>query len=61
MYELLTRGSVDVRDPTHPVPVPGQPDEEGHDWYARVAPLRSAYKEMDGNEPNFTNFAQVPL
>jgi len=61
MYALLTQGIVDVRDPAHPAPVPGQLDEDGHDWYARVAPLRSAYKEKDGAEPNFTNFAQVPL
>jgi 2',5'-phosphodiesterase len=53
MYRLLTEGSVEAGNPDLP------PVEEGDFWRAEVEPMRSAYREAQGSEPDFTNFAQV--
>ena len=33
--------------------------EEGDEWACRVQPMRSAYAEQLGREPDFTNWAQI--
>jgi 2',5'-phosphodiesterase len=53
MYRLLTEGSVEAGNPDLP------PVDEGDSWRAEVEPMRSAYREAQGSEPDFTNFAQV--
>jgi mRNA deadenylase 3'-5' endonuclease subunit Ccr4 len=52
MYTLLTTGSLEETHPDFPHNVPGDTYE------LKTRPLRSAYKEADGAEPNFTNYAK---
>ena len=54
-YRMMTQGGeVPAGDPAAPVAPPHEP------WLARVeVPLRSAYAEAHGAEPEFTNHAQV--
>jgi hypothetical protein len=35
------------------------PKLEGDEWQAKVKPLRSAYKTLQGVEPEFTNWSKV--
>lgn len=53
MYTLLTTGDMPVGDPARPI------NEPGDQWSPKVTPMRSAYKEWHGQEPAFTNWAQV--
>ena len=46
-------GRINKAHPEFPKP------ENGDEWKMEVAPLRSAYKDYYGNEPEFTNYAQV--
>ncbi|RYY86199.1 hypothetical protein EON63_06100 [archaeon] len=52
-YRLLTTGTLETTHPDYPVIV--------DDWTPKVTPLRSAYKEHDGQEPDFTNYAKVSI
>jgi mRNA deadenylase 3'-5' endonuclease subunit Ccr4 len=54
MYSLLTEGDVSQEAPEYPKPVEG--DE---DWKCKVTPLKSAYKEFLGKEPEYTNNARI--
>ena len=51
-YNLLTQGTMEAANPDLP------PVLTGSDWKVDVKPMRSAYKESLGNEPEFTNFAK---
>ena len=53
MYQLLTEGSISSNHPEYPK------NEVDDDWKLTVTPLQSAYKLCNGNEPDFTNYAQV--
>eukprot|EP01041_Mallomonas_annulata_P005175 gene5175-10349_t len=53
MYKLLTQGEVESNNPELPVMDPED------NWSPKVTPLRSAYKEFNSKEPDFTNYAQV--
>jgi hypothetical protein len=53
-YKLLTQGELPADEADLPTP------REWDDWRPTVpVPLRSAYAEVNGAEPDFTNFAQV--
>ena len=52
MYNLLTQGSLEATNPDLPPPLTGS------DWKVDVKPMKSAYKEGLGKEPEFTNFAK---
>jgi 2',5'-phosphodiesterase len=53
MYRILTEGCVESGNIDLPAPL------EGSSWRASVSPLRSAYQAATGQEPDFTNNAQV--
>jgi hypothetical protein len=53
MYQLLTTGSVEADHPEMPAIEPGDK------YKLAVTPLRSAYKECNGKEPDFTNNSRV--
>jgi 2',5'-phosphodiesterase len=54
IYGFMTTGSIHVDDPAHP----GM--KEGETWLPSIVePVRSAYRLMLGQEPDFTNFAHV--
>lgn len=56
MYQLLTTGAIEESNPERPVALEG--DESG--WAPTVSPaLQSAYKDYNGREPDFTNYAKV--
>lgn len=52
-YRLLTTGTMDKGDPEWPTP------KYGVDWTPSAKPMRSAYAESEGKEPNFTNYARI--
>mmetsp|Transcript_28446 Transcript_28446/g.47279 ORF Transcript_28446/g.47279 Transcript_28446/m.47279 type:complete len:393 (-) Transcript_28446:29-1207(-) len=53
-YRLLTTGTMDRGDPDWPTP------KYGVEWKPTAQqPMRSAYKEFAGEEPNFTNYARI--
>ncbi len=53
-YQLITTGSMDSNDPAYPLIV------SGDRWRPEIhSPLRSAYREAFGQEPQFTNYAQT--
>lgn len=53
-YQLITTGSMDRTDPAYP------PIISGDRWRPELEiPLRSAYREALGQEPEFTNYAQT--
>ena len=55
MYELLTKGKVDASIPEYPAPM-----NEADNWKPELAaPLKSAYKELLGKEPEYTNNARI--
>eukprot|EP00240_Pyramimonas_obovata_P003883 CAMPEP_0118938880 /NCGR_PEP_ID=MMETSP1169-20130426/27320_1 /TAXON_ID=36882 /ORGANISM="Pyramimonas obovata, Strain CCMP722" /LENGTH=374 /DNA_ID=CAMNT_0006882977 /DNA_START=262 /DNA_END=1386 /DNA_ORIENTATION=+ len=59
-YQLLTEGRMDPNHPQYTTGCPVKPDYDNSDWAAELkTPLRSAYKEALGSEPDFTNYAQV--
>lgn len=53
MYQLLTTGAVEEIHPEVPK------NEPGDNYKLQVTPLRSAYKVLQGKEPDFTNNAQI--
>lgn len=53
MYSLLTTGSLDEEHPDYPTPPPGD------SWTPTVNAFKSAYNEVNGREPDFTNYAKV--
>ena len=44
---------MDRKDPDWPSP------QYGIEWQPTCTPMRSAYKEFLGQEPNFTNYARI--
>jgi len=53
-YEVITKGKIDAKHPHYPPPL------ENDNWQPEVnPPFRSAYAEVNGEEPNFTNYAKV--
>ncbi len=53
-YQLITTGSMASNNPAYP------PILKGDRWRPELAtPLRSAYREAFGQEPEFTNYAQT--
>lgn len=53
-YQLITTGSMNQNDPAYP------PIISGDAWQVEIdQPLRSAYREAFGQEPEFTNYAQT--
>lgn len=57
-YEMIISGKVDESHPDFPT---ASPDGKlPQDWFPRpLAPMKSAYREVLGEEPNFTNYAKV--
>ncbi|KAG5183608.1 Endonuclease/exonuclease/phosphatase [Tribonema minus] len=56
-YALVTRGALNSSDPAYPVPPPW---EAPIDWQPQLAaPLRSAYREVQGREPELTNWSCI--
>eukprot|EP00596_Hydrurales_sp_CCMP1899_P007359 CAMPEP_0119053312 /NCGR_PEP_ID=MMETSP1177-20130426/74351_1 /TAXON_ID=2985 /ORGANISM="Ochromonas sp, Strain CCMP1899" /LENGTH=201 /DNA_ID=CAMNT_0007033235 /DNA_START=620 /DNA_END=1225 /DNA_ORIENTATION=+ len=53
MYRMLTEGEVEASNPELPV------FPEDDDWRVKVNPMKSAYKEKDGKEPEWTNWSKV--
>eukprot|EP00755_Sulcionema_specki_P036424 Sspe_Gene.106898::Locus_84971_Transcript_1_1_Confidence_1.000_Length_1162::g.106898::m.106898 len=53
-YKLLKDGGLDKSEPQHP---PSPPAET---WSLAVSPVRSAYAEANGTEPEYTNKAWGP-
>jgi len=54
MYSMLTQGKVDESIPEYPTKL----DDEDS-WKPDVVPLKSAYKEFLGKEPEYTNNAHI--
>ena len=55
-YRLITEGTLEKSDPDYPVPR----EWDTTKWGPAVAyPMRSAYREARGQEPDFTNWAQT--
>jgi mRNA deadenylase 3'-5' endonuclease subunit Ccr4 len=52
-YNLLTTGTMDLGHPNWPKP------KHGMEWFPTAKPMRSAYAEVEGTEPDFTNYARV--
>jgi mRNA deadenylase 3'-5' endonuclease subunit Ccr4 len=52
-YQLLTTGMMDKGDPEWPTP------KFGVEWEPTAKPMRSAYADAEGKEPNFTNYARI--
>lgn len=57
-YEMVLRGTIDKSHPDYP---PACPDGTSADkWFPTpLAPMKSAYREVLGQEPDFTNYAKV--
>jgi mRNA deadenylase 3'-5' endonuclease subunit Ccr4 len=56
MYQLMTTGVIDKKNPECPPPL----EDDASGWACSVTPpLGSAYMQANGEEPNFTNLAQV--
>jgi endonuclease/exonuclease/phosphatase family metal-dependent hydrolase len=53
-YDLVVRGAIGAEHAQRPPPAPWAPD-----WDPTVQPMRSAYVEALGREPEFTNFAHT--
>jgi endonuclease/exonuclease/phosphatase family metal-dependent hydrolase len=58
-YDLMVKGQTDTAHPEHAAGFPAKPHYDDTDFELTTAPLRSAYKEALGAEPQFTNNAQV--
>jgi mRNA deadenylase 3'-5' endonuclease subunit Ccr4 len=52
-YQMMTSGQLLAEDPTFPTP------KYGMEWACTMASMRSAYKEFNGKEPDFTNFSRA--
>lgn len=50
-YKMLTTGELNDNNPVYFLP-------KGDNWLPTVLPMKSAYKELNGVEPYFTNYAQ---
>lgn len=57
-YEMIITGEIDPKHEHYPSSTPdGSPPEK---WFpAPLAPMKSAYREVLGEEPDFTNYAKV--
>lgn len=53
IYTLLTTGQLATTDDFFPTP------KNGFDWKVSLEPMRSAYADVLGSEPDFTNYARV--
>ena len=53
MYQLLTTGEIDQKHPEYPINAPGDTFE------LKTKLMRSAYKEANQTEPDFTNNSKV--
>jgi len=53
MYTLLTSAKMDEDDPAFPTP------KHDMEWACTITPMKSAYHEKLGKEPDFTNYARV--
>lgn len=51
-YAMIREGHLDAAHPQHPPPLP-----DGAAWEIRFAPMKSAYLDALGAEPEVTNFA----
>ncbi|CAM9752741.1 unnamed protein product, partial [Phaeothamnion confervicola] len=58
-YRIVTEGRLEQSAAEYPTPPPWETEASGGWEPALEAPLRSAYRECDGREPDFTNNAQV--
>lgn len=57
-YAMILSGEVDPRNGDFPVSTPDGSSPEK--WFPTpLAPMKSAYKEILGEEPDFTNYAKV--
>jgi len=54
MYSLLRTGELDENHPEYPMPLGSDSWTVGN-----FKPMRSAYDELNGNEPAFTNYAMT--
>ena len=54
-YQLITTGNLHEDDPTYPT------SKFGMEWKISASPMKSAYVEANGCEPDFTNHAKVRL
>lgn len=57
-YEMILRGKI---DPSHEDFPPTTPDgTPAKDWFpSPISPMKSAYREVLGAEPDFTNYAKI--
>lgn len=57
-YDMIIKGEVDEKNGDYPSSTPdGTPASK---WFPRpLGPMKSAYKEVLGQEPDFTNYAKV--
>jgi hypothetical protein len=58
-YDLIVKGKLDESHPEYAEGFPAKQHYDDTDFQFKTAPLRSAYKEALGSEPEFTNNAQV--
>jgi len=58
-YDLIVKGKLDESHPEYAEGFPAKQQHDDTDFEFKTAPLRSAYKEALGAEPDFTNNAQV--
>lgn len=52
-YKLLTTGELPKEDASFPTP------KHDYDWSPTIQPMKSAYADFEGSEPDFTNYARV--
>jgi endonuclease/exonuclease/phosphatase family metal-dependent hydrolase len=52
-YQLAISATLPKEDPSYPTP------KFGVEWKPTTVPMRSAYAEYQGKEPDFTNYAKV--
>ena len=52
-YRMITTGQLNIDDPTYPTP------KHGMEWKKSAMRMKSAYAEVNGCEPDFTNYAKV--
>jgi mRNA deadenylase 3'-5' endonuclease subunit Ccr4 len=52
-YKLLTTGALPKEDASFPTP------KHDFNWMPTIQPMKSAYAEFEGSEPDFTNYARV--
>ena len=62
-YELALAGQLDT---DHPLmqqmwTIPGFNDGSKRAWTMKAKPMKSAYRKLNGKEPDFTNYARVSL